>query len=270
LAKSWCKAVSIRKDFSVTNGLNGKAIVIIGSSSGIGAAVAKKFGALGANVIVHYNGNPEGAQDVVSSIQSAGGKAEMIRGDVSERAEAARVIEEAHAKLGRIDVLINNAGAMFGRTAIANSTDEQYDDVIDLNIGSVFFACRKVAKIMEAQRSGSIINTTSVAARNGGGGGAGLYGAAKGFVSTITRVLAKELAPFGVRANAVAPGVIMTPFHQRYSNAEQLEASRQTIPLGRIGTPEECVGAYQFLADESMSGYITGQVIEVNGGQIMP
>lgn len=254
----------------MTNGLNGKAIVIIGASSGIGAAVAKKFGALGANLIVHYNGNPEGAQEVVAGIQAAGGKADLVRGDVSERVEAARVIDEAHAKLGRIDVLINNAGAMFGRTSIANATDEQYDDVIDLNIGSVFFACRKVAKIMEAQRSGSIINTTSVAARNGGGGGAGLYGSAKGFVSTITRVLAKELAPFNVRANAVAPGVIMTPFHQRYSNAEQLEASRQTIPLGRIGTPEECVGAYQFLADESMSGYITGQVIEVNGGQIMP
>ena len=254
----------------MTNGLNGKAIVIIGASSGIGAAVATKFGALGANLIVHYNGNADGAEEVVANIRKAGGTADLLRGDVSERAVAADVIEEAHAKLGRIDVLINNAGAMFGRTAIANATDEQYDDVIDLNIGSVFFACRTVAKIMEAQRSGSIINTTSVAARNGGGGGAGLYGSAKGFVSTITRVLAKELAPFGVRANAVAPGVIMTPFHQRYSNAEQLEASRQTIPLGRIGTPEECVGAYQFLADDSMSGYITGQVIEVNGGQIMP
>jgi 3-oxoacyl-[acyl-carrier protein] reductase len=259
-----------RKGPGVTNGLNGKAIVIIGASSGIGAAVAKKFGALGARLIVHYNGNPEGAEEVVANIRASGGTADLVRGDVSERAEAARVIDEAHAKLGRIDVLINNAGAMFGRTSIANATDEQYDDVVDLNIGSVFFACRKAAKIMEAQRSGSIINTTSVAARNGGSGGAGLYGSAKGFVSTITRVLAKELAPFNVRANAVAPGVIMTPFHQRYSTAEQLEGARQGIPLGRIGTPEDCVGAYQFLADETMSSYITGQVIEVNGGQIMP
>ena len=130
----------------MTNGLNGKAIVIIGASSGIGAAVATKFGALGARLIVHYNGNPEGAEAVVANIRAGGGTADLVRGDVSERAEAARVIDEAHAKLGRIDVLINNAGAMFGRTSIANATDEQYDDVVDLNIGSVFFACRKAAK----------------------------------------------------------------------------------------------------------------------------
>jgi 3-oxoacyl-[acyl-carrier protein] reductase len=254
----------------VASGLKDKAIVIVGASSGIGAAVAMNFGAQGANLIVHYNGNADGAEEVVAHVRANGGRAELLRGDVSDRAECARVIAEAHTKLGRIDVLINNAGAMFGRTAIADATDEQYDDVVDLNIGSVFFASRVAAKILMKQRSGSIINTTSVAARNGGGGGAGLYGSAKGFVSTITRVLAKELAPYGVRANAVAPGVIMTPFHQRYSTPEQLEAARQGIPLGRIGTPEDCVGAYQFLADDSMSGYITGQVIEVNGGQIMP
>ncbi len=169
----------------------------------------------------------------------------------------------------RIDVLINNAGAMFGRTSIANATDEQYDDVVDLNIGSVFFACRKAAKIMRR----SVQARSSVPRRLRPGRRQRrrrLYGSAKGFVSTITRVLAKELAPFNVRANAVAPGVIMTPFHQRYSTAEQLEGARQGIPLGRIGTPEDCVGAYQFLADETMSSYITGQVIEVNGGQIMP
>ena len=252
------------------SGLNGKAIVIIGASSGIGAAVARSFGAQGARLIVHYNGNAEGAEQVVVDIRATGGSAELLRGDVSDRAECERVIDEAHARLGRIDVLINNAGAMFGRTSIADATDAQYDDVVNLNIGSVFFASRKAARILTQQGSGSIINTTSVAARNGGSGGAGLYGSAKGFVSTLTRVLAKELAPFGVRANAVAPGVIMTPFHQRYSTEAQLESARQGIPLGRIGTPEDCVGAYQFLADEAMSGYITGQVIEVNGGQMMP
>jgi 3-oxoacyl-[acyl-carrier protein] reductase len=254
----------------VSSGLNGKAIVIIGASSGIGAAVARRLGAQGARLIVHYNGNADGAEEVAADVRAAGGSAELLRGDVSDRTECERVIDEAHARLGRIDVLINNAGAMFGRTAIADATDAQYDDVINLNIGSVFFASRKVARILTEQGSGSIINTTSVAARNGGSGGAGLYGSAKGFVSTLTRVLAKELAPFGARANAVAPGVIMTPFHQRYSTEAQLESARQGIPLGRIGTPEDCAGAYEFLADETMSGYITGQVIEVNGGQMMP
>ena len=121
-----------------------------------------------------------------------------------------------------------------------------------------------------ARQGGFIINTTSIAARNGGANGAVLYAAAKGFVSTLTHGQAKELIGKKIRVNAVAPGVIATPFHDRYTNPQQLEAQRQTIPIGRIGTPEECVGAYLFLASESLSGYIIGQIIEVNGGQLMP
>ena len=125
---------------------------------------------------------------------------------------------------------------------------------------------REMARILTEQGSGSIINTTSVAARSGGGGGAGLYGSAKGFVSTMTRVLAKELAPFGARANAVAPGVIMTPFHQRYSTAEQLEGARQGIPMGRIGTPEECAEAILWLLS-SEAAYMTGAILPLSGGR---
>lgn len=254
----------------MSDALEGKRTLIVGASSGIGAAVARRFGARGAEVIVHFNGNREGAEATVAAIRAAGGRAELLRADVSKREEAARLVREAAAMLDGLDILINNAGSMFGRTAIADATDEQYDNVVELNIGSVFFASRAAAGLLARQRSGTIINTSSIAARSGGGGGAGLYGSAKGFVSTLTRVLARELAPFGVRVNAVAPGVIMTPFHERFSTPEQLEAARQTIPLGRLGTPEDCVGAYEFLADETMSGYITGQIIEVNGGQLMP
>src|SRR5271165_2550945 len=122
-----------------------------------------------------------------------------------------------------------------------------------------------------AQRQGGfIINTTSIAARNGGAGGAVFYAAAKGFVSTLTRGQAKELIGKGIRVNAVAPGVIATPFHERYTDAAAFEAIRTTIPIGRVGTPEECIGAYLFLASETLSGYVVGQVIEVNGGQLMP
>ena len=247
-----------------------KKAVIFGASSGIGAAVAKRFAGLGAEVIVHYNGNKSGAEEVVQAIIKAGGKAHLLAGDVSQAEVAERLVNEAAAKLGRLDIVINNAGNMFGRTAISKATDEQYRDVVDLNIGGVFFACRRAAAILQEQKSGTIINTTSVAARTGGGDGAGLYGAAKGFVSTITRVLAKELAPYGVRVNAVAPGVIETDFHRKNSTPEQLAGAVKSIPMGRLGTSEECVGAFEFLADESMSGYITGQVIEVNGGQLMP
>lgn len=250
--------------------LRGKRCLIVGASSGIGAAVAERFGALGVSLAVHCNGNRDGAEAVVASIREAGGVADVLQGDVANGEIAASLVDEAAKRLGGLDILINNAGSMFGRTAIADATDEQYQQVIDLNIGGVFFACRRAAQIMGGQRAGTIINTTSVAARTGGGGGAGLYGSAKGFVSTITRVLAKELAPLGVRVNAVAPGVIMTPFHERFSTPEQLEAATLGIPMGRLGTAEECVGAYEFLASERMSGYITGQVIEVNGGQLMP
>jgi 3-oxoacyl-[acyl-carrier protein] reductase len=242
----------------------------VGASSGIGAAVAQRFGALGVKLVVHCNENRDGAEAVVAAIRAAGGSAELIQANVAEAEGAAHIIDDAAKVLGGLDILVNNAGSMFGRTSIADATDEQYDKVINLNIGGVFFASRRAAQIMRAQRSGAIINTTSVAARTGGGDGAGLYGSAKGFVSTITRVLAKELAPVGVRVNAVAPGVIMTAFHERYSTPAQLEASVRGIPLGRLGTAEECVGAYEFLASERMSGYITGQVIEVNGGQLMP
>ena len=115
-----------------------------------------------------------------------------------------------------------------------------------------------------------MINTTSIAARTGGGEGAGLYGAAKAFVSTMTRSFAREMAPHGVRVNGVAPGVIVTDFHTRNSTPEQLEGARRSIPMGRLGTADECVGAYLFLADELLASYITGQIIEVNGGQLMP
>ena len=250
--------------------LEGKRCLIVGASSGIGAAVAQRFGALGVKLVVHCNDNRDGAEAVVAGIRAAGGSAELLQANVAEAEGASGVIDDAASALGGLDILVNNAGSMFGRTSIADATDEQYEKVINLHIGGVFFASRRAAQIMRAQRSGAIINTTSVAARTGGGDGAGLYGSAKGFVSTITRVLAKELAPSGVRVNAVAPGVIMTAFHERYSTPAQLEASVRGIPLGRLGTAEDCVGAYEFLASERMSGYITGQVIEVNGGQLMP
>jgi 3-oxoacyl-[acyl-carrier protein] reductase len=115
-----------------------------------------------------------------------------------------------------------------------------------------------------------VINVTSIAARHGGGGGAIIYAGAKGFISTVTRGWAKEVVGDGIRVNAVSPGVIVTPFHERYSTAEQLKAMQATIPMNRLGTAEECAGTFVYLASDAMSGYVTGQVIEVNGGQFMP
>lgn len=250
--------------------LHGKRILVTGASRGIGAAVARQLGALGANVAVHYHTSEGPAQAVCDDIVSAGGKAVCLKGDVSQSSEAVAVVERAAEALGGLDILINNAGDMLGRVSLADIDDEHYDRVLDLNVRSVIAASRAALPFFRQQGGGNIIHTSSIAARNGGGPGAGLYASAKGFVSTLTRNMAKELAGDNVRVNAVAPGTIATDFHERHSNDAQLEAARATIPQGRLGTAEDCVGAYLFLASDSLSAYVTGQVIEVNGGQLMP
>ena len=251
--------------------IKGKVVLVTGGSTGIGAEVAKAFGAHGAKVMVHFNASEAEAKAVVDAITTKGGSAQMVKGDVMDRSQPAKIIAATVKAFGRIDVLINNAGGMLGRKPLAELTDEQYDKVMDLNAWSVLAFTREVAPIMQKQGGGNIINTTSIAARNGGGGGAVLYAASKGFVSTFTRGMAKELWALGkIRVNAVAPGVITTPFHDRYSNAQQMEAMRGTVPMGYLAEAQECVGAFLYLASDQMSGYVTGQVIEVNGGQLMP
>jgi 3-oxoacyl-[acyl-carrier protein] reductase len=192
----------------------------------------------------------------------------LTQGDLRASSECERVIAETAQRFKRIDVLINNAGALVRRTPVAEITDDIFDDVIDLNVRSMIMCTRYAVPHMT--EGGAIINLTSVAARHGGGPGASLYAGSKGFVSTATRSLAKELVGKRIRVNAVAPGVIATPFHDKFSTSEQLESMRMTIPMGRLGTSDECVGAFIYLASEQLSGYVTGQIIEVNGGQYMP
>lgn len=248
----------------------GRRVLVTGGGSGIGAAVALAFGAAGAQVCVHYSRNRDGAETVADQVRAAGGSAHTLGGDLLDRSVAGALVGQAAQQLGGLDILINNAGDMFGRRPLTQASDEDFDKVIGLNVHAAFAVCRAAAPLMRAAGRGSMINTTSIAARTGGSDGAGLYGSAKAFVSSMTRVLARELAPHGVRVNGVAPGVILTDFHGRNSTPEQLEAARRGIPMGRTGSPDDCVGAYLFLADELLSGYVTGQVIEVNGGQLMP
>ncbi len=250
--------------------LRGKAVLVTGASTGIGAAVARGFGANGCKVMVHYNESSELAHAVADAIVSSGGEAATVQGDVSQPKAVKEIVAATVTRFGRIDILVNNAGGMLGRKALGDIEDEHYKRVMDLNAWSVLALTREVAKVMKGQGGGAIVNVTSIAARNGGGGGAVLYAASKGFVATLTRGLSKELWADRIRVNAVAPGVIQTPFHERYSSAQQIEAMRQSVPMGHIGAPEDCVGAFLFLASDSMSGYIIGQTIEVNGGQLMP
>ncbi|MBD1204085.1 MAG: SDR family oxidoreductase [Rhodobacteraceae bacterium] len=250
--------------------LKGKAVLITGASTGIGAALARAFAAQGARVGLHYNASEDAAKAVAYEISAAGGEAVLIRADVSTGAGAKAAVEGALAAFGRLDGLVNNAGGMVRRVPYADVSERDYDEIMDLNARSVVVASQAAVAPLKAAGGGFIINTTSVAARNGASGGAGLYGSSKAFVHNVTRGMAKELIPFGIRVNAVAPGVITTPFHERYSTEAQLQAQLATIPAGRLGVAEDCVGAYLFLACASLSGYIVGQVIEVNGGQLMP
>ena len=250
--------------------LDGKAVLITGASTGIGAALARAFAAQGALVGLHYNASVAAAEALAAEIEAGQGRVRLIRADVSTGAGARSAVDQAVAAFGRLDGLINNAGGMVRRVPYAEVSEQDYDEIMDLNARSVIVASQAAIAPLKAAGGGFIINTTSIAARNGASGGAGMYGSSKAFVHNVTRGMAKELIPFGIRVNAVAPGVIETPFHERYSTPAQMTAMLATVPQGRLGTPEDCVGAFLFLASAALSPYIIGQVIEVNGGQLMP
>ncbi|MDM0016245.1 SDR family NAD(P)-dependent oxidoreductase [Variovorax saccharolyticus] len=251
--------------------LKNRSALITGASTGIGAAVAIAYAARGMRVAVHYNSSTAAAEQVVATIQAAGGEAFALQGDVRDSAAIRRLVAQADERLGGIDVLVNNAGSLVKRVPIADFDDALFDEVLHINARSVLACCREVVPRMRAQgRGGSIINVSSIAARNGGGPGAYLYAGAKGFVSTATHGLAKELAPDGIRVNAVSPGVILTPFQDRFSTPQLLESFKAGIPMARLGEPDDCVGAFLYLASPQLSGYVTGQILEVNGGQYMP
>ncbi len=253
--------------------LAGKAVLITGASTGIGAELARAFAAQGALVGLHYNASFDSAKALADEITAAKGRVHLIHADMSTGAGSRSAVDQTVAAFGRLDGLINNAGGMVRRVSYENATEKDYDEIMDLNGRSVVVATAAAIPHLKAAAkddSGFIINTTSIAARNGASGGAGLYGSSKAFVHDMTRGLAKELIPFGIRVNAVAPGVITTPFHERYSTQAQLNAALATVPQGRLGVAQDCVGAYLFLASRALSAYIIGQVIEVNGGQLMP
>ena len=253
------------------NDLKDKVVLITGSSTGIGAAAAVAFGKLGARVAVHYNSSKGPAEEVLLAVKATGAEAVLLQGDVMDSAECRRLVDDTVKAFGRIDILINNAGALVQRVPIEDITDALFDNVVYLNVRSAMMCTAAAVAAMRQQgQGGVVINVTSVAARHGGGAGASLYAGSKGFVSTMTRGLAKELVKDKIRVNAVAPGVITTPFHERFSTPQMLEGFKATIPMNRLGTAEECAGAFVYLASEQMSGYVTGQIIEVNGGQYMP
>ncbi len=250
--------------------LRGKRVLVTGSSTGIGAAVARAFGAQGAAVAVHGHRTMADAERVAADIRAQGSTSFVLAADLGKPGATRGLVAEAAAALGGLDILVNNAGATFARRRLEELPDGAFDALLDVNLRSMFEATRAAIPHLRAAGGGVVISTSSIAARNGGGPGFGLYAAAKAAVSNLTRSFAKELAADGIRVNAVAPGVIWTRIHEENSPRELIDAMVASIPMRRVGQPEECVGAFLFLASAMLSGYVMGQVIEVNGGQIMP
>jgi 3-oxoacyl-[acyl-carrier protein] reductase len=241
---------------------------VTGSSTGIGAASAVALADAGCRVAVHYNRSEDEAREVVEGIRSSGGEAMLVGGDVADAGEVERMAGEIEDRYGRLDVLVNNAGSLIERRRFSEITEDLWDRVMDVNLKSVFLCSQAVLPTMMRQGGGRIINVTSVAARNGGGPGSAAYATAKGGVSTLTRAMAKELVSDNILVNGVAPGVITTPFHERFTPPEVRERMTAGIPIGREGTPEEVAGAVVFLASPA-ADYLVGEIIEVNGGQLM-
>ena len=245
--------------------LVGKRVLITGSSSGIGAAAARAMAVEGAKVAIHYGHAKKEAEALAREI----GAVACLEADLTQRGAARQLVEAAVKPLNGLDILINNAGSLIRRVPTETIDDETVDDILALNVRAVLEAVQAAVPHLAKQPGSAIINVGSIAGNNGGGPGSGIYGGAKAFIHNLTRHLAGDLADRGIRVNCVSPGVIGTPFHAK-TPPDRMEAMRQTVKLGRIGTPEDCVGAFLFLASNKMSGYITGQNIHVNGGQLMP
>ncbi len=249
----------------------GKVCLVTGASRGIGAAAARGLGACGAKVAVHYRNGRKEAEAVAAEIEKSGGKAFLVHGDVAEPDTLDRLVAETVAGFGRLDILINNAGDQISRVNIADTSDDLFDLHVAVNIRPTFAGSRAAVRQFRKQGGGgNIINVSSIAARTGGGGGSYLYAGAKGFISTFSRALAKEVATEGIRVNVVSPGVIATDLQDRVTSPEQLRNTALQIPMRRVGTPDECTGAFLYLCSDKLCGYVTGQVIEVNGGMLMP
>lgn len=247
-------------------GLIGKTAIVSGGASGIGRAISETLGACGANVLLTYYTSDKEAAETVAAIERSGTRARALQADLTQEEEAGRVVDAALAQFGGIDILVANSGGLLQRSPIADCSLELWNAALAVNLTSTFLTCRAVLPIMEQAAAGSIITLSSLAAHDGGGMGSAHYAAAKGGVLTFTKALAKEVAPRGIRVNGVAPGLIGTQFHDRFSTPEGRKATVARTPLAREGTPQDVANAVVFLASP-LSSFLAGETIEVNGGQ---
>ncbi|TDQ77668.1 3-oxoacyl-[acyl-carrier protein] reductase [Dongia mobilis] len=247
----------------------GRTVLITGGATGIGAAISRAFADAGAKVAVHFHSGGPAAAALLQEIQASGGQAVGIGSDLTKRGNPEHLVAQCVSALGGLDILVNNAGGMVARRELAEIDDAFIDQVFDLNVRSTIHCCQAALPHLARAKGGVIVNVSSVSARTGGSPGSSIYSGTKGFIATFTRSLARELAPKDIRVNAVSPGTIATDFHVRHSTPEKLEATRKSIPQARLGAARDCAGTVLYLASNDLAGYITGQIIEVNGGQLM-
>ncbi|MGC2366264.1 MAG: SDR family NAD(P)-dependent oxidoreductase [Candidatus Sulfotelmatobacter sp.] len=252
----------------VESTLDGLTALVTGASSGIGAETAVRFGANGAHTLIHYNDNRQGAVEVLDRIRQAGGNGELISADLSDSSSIARLTSSLHSLHRPIDILVNNAGSLIQRKPFLEISEQLWSDVFMLNVTSAFLTTQAVLPSMLQRRRGCVVNITSVAARFGGGIGAIAYSSAKAALSTMTKGLAREFGPKGIRVNAVSPGTIDTNYHRKFSTQQALDAVAAATPLQRLGTANDISDVVVFLCSEG-ARFIQGQVIEVNGGFLM-
>lgn len=236
-------------------------VLITGSSTGIGAAAAKAM-AKDNFILIHCNRSEEAANEVLAEVKRLGGSGKVIKADVGKEEECRHLVEEVKESVDSLDVLVNNAGGLIERQSVDEGlTWDLMHTVFDINTFSAMYITSHLAPLLRKGNNPSVVNITSVAMRHGNPS-ATIYGACKAALDSFTRGAAKELAP-EVRVNSIAPGVIETPFHERYSTPERMKKFEEATPLKRNGEPDHIVQAILFLADNT---FVTGEAIDVNGG----